>query len=343
MIAHKPRISSNLASYCQGFARAGESWPPLPLDEMPELLWWRCLIDGSAEGELMGIPLLKALEAALPQLHLPQEEGISTSERYKAVVLRGEGARESELSERWSSGKTIHPWQAPEALRLWIAPHPCGAMPVLETPSRLDFVRIVRALAHRGEPVAIAEGVHAQAISGLIHWGLIKQFGRQSRARLIVLHKAPYGSVAAGELPAEVGELGDEAWLAASSRLRLEHELTHLATKRLLGEMRLNLLDELIADCMGMVEALGGFSAELFGRCLGTTKAGGRWRTYTVGLNAAEAQQALDLVMMRADELEQQLRANPELLESKEATRRLQWLTNQRLDERVRGLSAKRG
>jgi hypothetical protein len=50
---------------------------------------------------------------------------------------------------------------------------------------------MVRALAHRGEPVAIANGVHAQAISGLIHWGLIPQFGSQSRACLIVLHQAP--------------------------------------------------------------------------------------------------------------------------------------------------------
>lgn len=332
-------MAPSLTSYCQGFARAGEPWPPLPLEELPELLWWRGLIDSSAEGELTGFSLLNALEAALPQLHLPQEQGISTSELYKALVLREEGAQVSEVSKRRSSEKTIPSWQEPEALRLWIAPHPCGAMPVLETPSRVDFVRMVRALAHRGEPVAIADGVHAQAISGLIHWGLINQFGRQSRARLILLHQAPYGSVSASELPSEVGELGDEAWLAASSKQRVEHELTHLATKRLLGEMRLNLLDELIADSMGMVAALGGFSAELFGRCLGTTKAGGRWNAYTIGLNAAEAQQALDLVMTRADELEQHLRAQPELQESIQAMYRLQWLTRQKLDQRVLRLS----
>ena len=120
----------------------------------------------------------------------------------------------------------------------------------------------------------MADGVHAQTISGLIHWGLINQFGRQSRARLIVLHQAPYGSVAARELPAQLGELGEEAWLAASSKLRLEHELTHLATQRLLGEMRLNLLDELIADCMGMVAALGCFNAGK--RSGGVMKASGR-------------------------------------------------------------------
>lgn len=49
--------------------------------------------------------------------------------------------------------------------------------------------------------------------------------------------------------------------MAASTTLCLEHELTHLTTKRLLGEMRLNHLDELIAECMGMVAALGKFNA----------------------------------------------------------------------------------
>lgn len=319
-------MAPSLASYCQGFARAGEPWPPLPLEEVPELLWWRRLIDSSAGSELMGLPLLNALEAAMPQLHLPQEQGISGSELYKALVLRGEAAVAEGAGLRWHH---------PEALRLRIAPHPCGAMPVLETPSWHDFVWLVRALAHRGEPVGIAEGVHAQAISGLIHWGLINQFGRQSRARLIVLHQAPYGSVATGELPAELGEQGEEGWLAASSRLRLEHELTHLATKRLLGEMRLNLLDELIADCMGMVAVLGGFSAELFGRCLGIATVAGRWTTYTSQLSGTDAHEAVGLVMRRANEVETMLLDHPWIQEDKQSMARLRWLCQQRLNTTI--------
>jgi len=328
-------MTANLASYCQGFARAGEPWPELPLEEEPELDWWRRLIASSPRGELAGLPLLSALGAALPQLHLPQEEGISHSERYTALVLRGEGTKAIRDSMGMSGESAMPRWHQPEALRLWVAAHPCGAMPVLETPSRFDFVRMVRALAHQGEPIPMADGVHAQAISGLIHWGLIHRFGRQSRARLIVLHQAPYSSVAAGELPAQLGELGEQAWLAASSTLRLEHELTHLATQRLLGEMRVNLLDELIADCMGMVAALGCFSAELFGCCLGSSKPGGRWSTYTVGLTAAEANQALEFVMARAQELEHQLRGRPALLDSTNAMQRLQWLTRQQLNQPI--------
>jgi hypothetical protein len=45
--------------------------------------------------------------------------------------------------------------------------------------------------------------------------------------------------------------LDERGWIQASSALRLEHEITHLEIKQYLGEMRLNLLDELIADAMG--------------------------------------------------------------------------------------------
>jgi hypothetical protein len=325
-------MSQSLASYCRGFARAGEAWPPLPLADAPEVDWWRQLIGNAAEGTLVGKPLVRALESALPQLRLPQVKGISTSELYKALVLRGEVATVGGVAEGLSHQPPQSPLQQPEQLKLWIAPHPCGAMPVLETPNWEDFMWLVRALAHRGEPVAIVNGVHAQAISGLIHWGLIPQFGRQSRTCLIVLHQAHYGSVPASLVP---GGLSEADWLEASTTLRLEHELTHLATKRLLGEMRINLLDELIADCMGMVAALGLFSAELFGRCLGSGNDEGRWTTYTNELDRTDARQALELVMARAGELEKELMAKPHLLQSSQAMRRLQFLSSQRLHQPI--------
>ena len=284
---------------------------------------------------LGGLPLLSALEAALPQLRLPQVNGISGSELYKKAVLRGEQLSPDELA----SAGPLPTWQQPDALELWIAPHPCGAMPVLHTPNWHDFEQLVRALAHRAEPVSLADGVHAQALSGLIHWGLIERLGRSSRAKLIVLHQAPYGSVAAKHVP---GGLSDDAWLRASTTLRLEHELTHIATKTVLGEMRLNLLDELIADCMGMVAALGHFDAELFGRCLGIDTsngdqpvANGRWLSYTRELSEDESLQAIALVMQRSREVETMLIKQPQWLERELAMARLQWLCRQRLDQPI--------
>ena len=324
-------MATDLATYCQGFARASEPWPALPLADAPELAWWH---------ELSGHDLLDALQGALPQLRLPQVAGISSSELYKRAVLRGEPVS----TEALAAAGPLPSWVQPQALTLWIAPHPTGAMPVLQTPSWHDFERLVRALAHRAEPAVLADGVHAQAVSGLIHWGLIERFGRQSRACLIVLHQAPYGSVAAEHVP---GGLSDAAWLAASTTLRLEHELTHLATKRVLGEMRLNLLDELVADAMGMVAALGRFDAALFGRCLGVDGAHGdrpipqgRWLSYTRELDEADAHQAVALVMARSRELQNRLDEQPALLNPDRAMARLQWLCQQRLDRPISALTA---
>ncbi len=318
-------IQVTLDCYCEGFAEAAQPWPAFPLAEAPELEWWSNRTADAVDGVLQGQRVLELLQSGLPQLHLPQQSGVSTSDLYKALVLRGESVDQSSIA-----GVGPPPqWHCPEALRFWIAPHPCGAMPVVQTPCWADFVQLVRALAHRGEPVALADGVHAQAVSGLIHWGLIPAFGRQSRARLIVLHEAPYGSVPASDVP---GRLTEAEWLQVSTSLRLEHELTHLATKRLLDEMRLNLLDELIADCMGMVAALGRFNAELFGRCLGIQSATGRWTTYTKALSETDARLAMDLAMVRANELEQHLDQRPELLLREQAMERLHWLCNQRLD-----------
>ena len=328
-------MATDLATYCQGFARASEPWPPLPLGDAPELAWWHELIGTAPQGALQGPAVLAALQAALPQLRLPQVVGISSSELYKQSVLRGEHLSADALA----AAGPLPSWERPQALTLWIAPHPTGAMPVLQTPSWPDFELLVRALAHRAEPVVLADGVHAQAISGLIHWGLINRFGRHSRARLIVLHQAPYGSVSAEHVP---GGLGDAAWLAASTTLRLEHELTHLATKALLGTMRLNLLDELVADAMGMVAALGRFDAGLFGRCLGVDCANGdrpiangRWLSYTGELSDDDTQQAVALVMARSRELQTRLDDQPALLGPEQAMTRLQWLCQQQLDQPI--------
>jgi hypothetical protein len=322
-----------LADYCQGFQRATEPWPPLPLADDITISWWRQLIEAAPGGVMQGVELLEALQAALPQLRLPQVHGISRSDLYRRLVLRGEQANAEELAAAGPEPQ----WQEIGSLELWLAPHPCGAMPVLHTPSGADFLLVVRALANRCEPIALADGVHAQAISGLIHWGLIREYGTKSRAQLILLHQAPYGSVDASEVP---GCPGEARWLEASTALRLEHELTHLATKRLLGEMRLNLLDELVADGMGMVAALGFFDARLFGRCLGLDQTGqpqpaGRWKSYVGDLAAADAQQALALTQQRAQELESVLARQPHLLLPERSMERLYWLCQQGLDRPI--------
>jgi len=106
--------------------------------------------------------------------------------------------------------------------------------------------------------------------------------------------------------------------------------------------MRLNLLDELIADCMGMVAALGFFDADLFGLCLGINVqngnilfANGRWLTYVDGLSSEESFTANRLVIKRAKELECQLLKENHLLQPDQAMQLLQWLCKQQLNKPI--------
>ena len=306
-------VSKNLACYVEGFQRANQAWPNQASVD-PRLAWWQAL--PLSQGSTNYWP---CLTAALPQLVLPQVNGISSSEIYRKMVLQG---NEINSQSPIIDGKAL---RYPQVLRLWLADHPYCPSPVLATPDYDDFLWLVRALAHRAEPVRIEPGVHAQAINGLIHWGLIRSFGPKVRASIIILHDAPYGSVPSDDLPINLDRQG---WINASANLRLEHELTHLATKTVIGEMRLNLLDELIADTMGMLAALGSFKALIFERCLLT-----RWHTYVGDLNKKDAKYALSLTLERAKEIEAALvtwkgtaSLRPTLL---------QWLCQQRLDSPI--------
>jgi hypothetical protein len=55
------------------------------------------LIKAAPDGVLQGADLLEVLQSVLPQLRLPQVPGISCSELYRRLVLRGEQANPAEL------------------------------------------------------------------------------------------------------------------------------------------------------------------------------------------------------------------------------------------------------
>ncbi|WP_236070202.1 MULTISPECIES: hypothetical protein [Prochlorococcus] len=70
----------------------------------------------------------------------------------------------------------------------------------------------------------IQPSVHAEAISGLIHWGLILKVNNLLRAKLIILHRSPYSSLSARNPT-------NEKVIELSQHWRHEHEITLLATK----------------------------------------------------------------------------------------------------------------
>ena len=89
----------------------------------------------------------------------------------------------------------------------------------------------------------------------------------------------------------------------------MEHELTHIACRKLVGEMRINLFDELLADVIGMKIALGHFQAELFRQGLGlnldgTPQDDACAHIYKQQLDPNDHVAACQMVLARANEFE---------------------------------------
>ena len=101
-----------------------------------------------------------------------------------------------------------------------------------------------------------------------------------------------------------------QKWLGIekSSLLRVEHEMTHYATNRMLGSFRLNIHDELLADFMGFTSSLGFFSADLFFLAMGIDgdciPINCRFRNYCQELDEDEIQKVLLMSRCSAFNLE---------------------------------------
>lgn len=290
-----PIFSSAVVEYCRPFLEWNNEWPPLPLSNDVQMEWWSQWMTSTKEDQ-QWIELSKCLPQLLIQVEKNAREGI----QYKRLVLQGAEASAADLDGGMAE---------PHGFNLSIAEHWSGSMPVITVDKGEDFKNILRCLVYRCEPVEIQSSVHSQAISGLIHWGLIRKIDRSKRCALLILHNAPYSSL---DFKGISGVDNYEQWLRLSHQWRLEHELTHIACKAVVGEMRLNLYDELLADCMGMLKSIGHFSSKLFAKGLGVTEEGlftesSRMHAYTRELNVQDKSVVSQLAFERAVELEQML------------------------------------
>ncbi|MCB1009985.1 MAG: hypothetical protein KDB94_13960, partial [Acidobacteria bacterium] len=268
-------------------------FPPLPPE--PQVEAWRGYV---AEAELEGAAA--ALSRRLPQLRFPVAEGVSQSPEYRAATRRGDFDRAAPRVEGPLD-------EAPGKLELRLHASPAGPVPVLVARRRVDFVHLVRAFTCRNEPEPVPDSMGACLIKGLADWGRVdayreawerrrgapgdeiawsEEMARMAQRkelwqdRLILVSTGPYSAVPASEAGIEEGE-----WRERSVALRLAHECFHYLTLRLAGKIRSNLLDELIADYAGLVEAFGGYREELARRFLGVDRLpqlrpGGRLEVY---------------------------------------------------------------
>ncbi|HEV3050854.1 MAG TPA: hypothetical protein VGX50_11115 [Longimicrobium sp.] len=248
----------------------------LPLADEPCVEAWRGY---AAEAEAHGV--LSVLRRHLVQLRFPVAEGTSARDDYQAAVRRGVVPAEPEELRLEDAA----------ALRLFIHPTPAGAVPVLLTPCRADFESLVRALTRKNEPAPIPPSMGAAMVGGYNNWGRVGELRRRWEAgglvvegadawpttfavlkarkelyqdRFVLLSGGPYSGV-----PAEAMGMEPEEWSRASITIRLEHECAHYFTRRVLGSMRNNLHDELLADYAGIVAAAGRFRSDWFLRFMG--------------------------------------------------------------------------
>ncbi len=206
------------------FDRSFDRPPTLPLPAEPHVAAWERYAREAAE-----VGVFAALRRRLVQLRFPIREGISKTDAYRAVTLRGTPTEE--MIE--ASGLNL---ANPDDLRLSVHPSPAGPIPVLVPGDRADFVNLVRALTRKNEPAPVPESMGACMVAGFNNWDRIREYrrrweeagGDRSQAawqeefrrlvpqkelyqdRFLILGSGPYSNVAAGEIGLSRSGIGAE-------------------------------------------------------------------------------------------------------------------------------------
>lgn len=266
-----------------------------PLPDEPFVAAWE---NYAAEAGEAGVH--EVLKKRLIQFKFPIREGISQSASYQAATRRlgtADGLPEA-------TGLIL---ERPGKLELVLHQTPAGRIPILITRHRKDFVTLVRALTRKNEPAPLPESMGASLVTGYNNWDRIFTYRKRWEAinpensseerwqeelgrlipqkelyqdRFIILSDGPYSAVPAADMG-----LTEEEWRSASLVIRREHECAHYFTLRLFSSMRNNIMDELIADYMGIVAAAGHYQARWFLRFAGLEnypvyREGGRLQNY---------------------------------------------------------------
>ncbi|MCP4297019.1 MAG: hypothetical protein GY786_15555, partial [Proteobacteria bacterium] len=224
--------------------------------------------------------VFQSLKSKLVQLSFPVEEGISKTQDYRSATLSG-------ISVNSLDAATGIFLNNPESLNLTIHQSLAGKIPVLIADNRDDFVTLVRSLSMKNEPGPVPTSMGAIMVSGLNNWDRIHELKKRWEAdstselwndelkriipqkeiyqdRFIILSCGPYSGVSGKDM-----EFSEERWKELSLIIRREHECAHYFTRRIFSSMRNNLIDELIADYMGITAAEGKFRADWFLHFLG--------------------------------------------------------------------------
>lgn len=292
-----PGVIEELLSYDRPLFGPGfdEDWPGFPLPDEAHLGAWILYVR-----EAKSLGAAGALAKRFPQLHFPIQKGISQTDEYRRATRQGIWPEEY----RQDRGVAL---RHPGRLSLTIHPTLAGRIPLLVAGDRADFEALVRAFSARNEPVDVPRSMGACIVTGLNNWNRVQAYRRRWEAsnplgswpaefarviprkelyedRFLILSRGPYSGVSAADAGFSRAE-----WASLSLLIRREHECTHYLTFRLAGTMRNNLLDEVLADYVGLVRTFGGYRPDLALRFFGLEdfpryREGARLQNYGEGL-----------------------------------------------------------
>ena len=248
-----------------------------------------------------------------PQLYLtPGEEG---AEAYISIVRRGADAPTHTLDHfRGSPLDSVTKEKTP-----------AGDVQVITLGDRRDFELFLQIMAHRCMPEEIPATQGAVILDGVVNWPRIRaneeaflaaggseadltaefrRFTAEPRNYkdvLIILSVGPYSAVGAEE-----AGMTEEAWLAASYRIRKAHECTHFICRRLFRDKIDAIWDEMAADAVGLYAAFGRYDLKLAERFLGVSEdgyTGGRLENYATDADLNELARKTHRTMVHLEQV----------------------------------------
>lgn len=326
-------------------------------DDEPHVAVWREYID-----EARAVGAFEALATRFVQLRFPVQAGISLTDSYRAATRRGEFEA--------AGGFPTRRLERPDDLDLTLAASMCGAIPILTAATRADFEWLVSAFTARNEPGTVPASMGACIVSGLVNWDRVarqraawestrssgdgsaswpRELLRLSHQkelyqdRFVILSRGPYSAVAARDVGMDKSH-----WLERSLVIRREHELTHYFTQRRFGSMQNHVLDEIVADFVGLLRAMDEYRADL-----ATSLLGGRIGLYrgnpplsdaALGVIRVVSHRAIENLAALTRGHESQLRNLPDLAETvaQVGSQRLEALAAPEMPERVGALLVKK-
>lgn len=240
----------------------------------------RTSIDADAsELQLRGPGVLEALARRFPQLYVVPAEGAQDAHR----LASGRGIAPEGASLDHFGGSPLD--------ELRVVGTPAGPIEVLFLERRHDFETFLQIIGHKSAPVPIARTVGAITYIGLADWGKVAdareayaaaggddwgaEFMRLAkepgafRSEIVVISEGPYSNVPADDTP-----FGPDEWLSVSREIRLHHECAHVVCRRTMPDDVLPVWDEVTADVVGLLFAIGRYDAKLATRFLGVSATG---------------------------------------------------------------------